>query len=70
VNLVQLKKPPSNLAATLRAMADDVDAGRMRDMVAVRVHEGSYEFIYAASLHDCLVMASMLQQNCIDRMRR
>jgi hypothetical protein len=68
--VVSLKKPPSDLSAVLRQMADDVDAGIVTDMVAVSVHDGNYEFTYAASLINCLVMASMLQANCIDRMRR
>lgn len=62
-------RPPPDLSARLREMADQVDAGQITGMVIACVFDDSYQFTYADSLHDCLVMAAMLQQNCLDRMR-
>ncbi len=68
-HVVAIKKPPNDLSKQLRALADQADAGSLTDMVLAYCVDGGYEFLYAASLHNCLVMAAMLNQNCIDRMR-
>lgn len=70
MNLVQIKRPTSDLAALLRDLADKVERGEITDMITAYVGANSYSFTYAASDHDCVVLSSMLQQNCIDRMRR
>lgn len=70
MNIVAIKRPPSDLAALLRGLADQVERGEITDMVTAYVGANSYCFTYAASDHDCIVLSSMLQQNCIDRMRR
>jgi hypothetical protein len=70
MNVVEIKKAPSGLAHSLRELADKVDAGAVTDVVLARVEHGNYEFLYAASLASCVVMAALLQQSCIDRMRR
>ena len=64
-----LIKPPSGLAKRLREIADDVDKGVTTSFVCARVENDCYEFMHAASLNDCLVMAALLYQNCVDRMR-
>ncbi len=69
MNIVQIKRPPSDLAGHLRAMADAVEAGQITDAVIAYVWEGNYSFTYGASKAECIVMSAMLQQNCIDRMR-
>ena len=70
MNIIMMKRPPSDLAARLRKMADDIDAGLLTDIVIASVTSGNYEFTYGASLLDCLVMSDLLHQSCIDRMRR
>lgn len=69
-NVVALTRPPSDLAPMLREMADKCDAGEITDMVIASIDGGSYEFTYSASLSGCVVLATLLLQNCIDRMRR
>jgi hypothetical protein len=51
-------------------MADQAEAGELTGFVGASVVQDNYEFVYSASLHDSIVMSSLLQQNCIDRMRR
>lgn len=68
--LVAIKKPPSDLAGHLRAMADKADAGELTEVAIGYVLNGSYEFTYGASLAQCIVLSSILHQNCVDRMRR
>ena len=70
ISVVPIVRAPSDLSRILREMADAVDRGEITDFVGVTVNGGAYDFHYAASLHSCLVMASMLWQNCVDRMRR
>ena len=70
MEIVALKRPPSDLAARLRELADQADAGRLTEDVIAYVSDECYEFTYGASLSQCVVMASLLHQNCVDRMRR
>lgn len=72
MNIVKLDarpKAPNGLADDLRALADAVDKGECTGAVVASVKGGEWEFIYADSLVDCLVMATLLQQKCIDRLR-
>ena len=68
--IVQLKAPPSGLAKRLRELAVLADEGKLVSACVVYILDDYYGFTYAASLNDCLVMATLLQQNCVDRMRR
>lgn len=63
------KKAPEGLSTTLRDLADRVDAGNVTDMVLSYVDNDHYEFVYAASKINCIVMSSMLQRECLDRMK-
>lgn len=65
-----LKRPPSDLADRLRELADQADSGKLTDFVCAYCVENGYDFVYGASLHGCVVMASMLWQACMDRLRR
>jgi hypothetical protein len=69
VNVVAIKSAPRDLAEHLRSMADLADAGELTEAVVAYTLNGSYEFTYAASLHQCVLLSVMLKQNCIDRMR-
>ena len=69
MEIVALKRPPSDLAARLRELADQADAGRLTEAVIACVSDGSYEFTYGASISSCLVLSSLPHQNCLDRMR-
>ena len=69
MEIVALKRPPSDLAAHLREMADLADEGRLTEAVIAYTADGCYSFTYGASLSQCLVLSILLHQNCIDRMR-
>ena len=69
MNIVRLKRPPSDLADTLRRLAEQAESGDLTDMVIACIANSGYEFVYASSLSDGIVLSTMLQQNCIDRMR-
>lgn len=73
MNIVALNAGPKaadDLAQRLRALADAVDRGEVIDLIAAYTDVGVYAFLYSASLNDSIVMSSMLQANCLDRMRR
>lgn len=69
MNIVPLKKPPSDLAQRLRELADLADEGRVTGATMAYVCDGQYEFLFASSLSDGIVLSTLLQQNCIDRTR-
>lgn len=69
MNIVAIKKPPSDLAEHLRAMADKADAGELTEVAIGYVLNGNYEFTYGASLSQCVLLSALLHRNCIDRMR-
>jgi hypothetical protein len=69
MNVVGIKRAPSDLAAALRRLANLADAGELTDYVGAYVVNGERYFTYAASAGECLLSATLLQQNCIDRMR-
>lgn len=64
-----IKRAPGDLAETLRRIADQVDSGEVSSANMVYVANGNYEFVFASSLSDGVVMSALLHQNCIDRMR-
>ena len=67
--VVSLKRPPRDLSARLRELADLADSGEVTEMVIAYVMNDRYEFTYGTSDANCLVMATLLQSNCIDNMR-
>lgn len=69
MNVVQFKRSPSDLAQRFRELADLADKGGLTDAVVSFIGDGHYGFVYGASLSDCIVLSSLLHQNCIDRMR-
>ena len=68
----ELKQPnplPDDFPKLLRDLADSVERGNITGMVVAYSNSGEYKFCYPSNLHDSVVLAAMLQQNCIDRMR-
>ncbi len=61
---------PKDLPAKLRELADWVEKGTITEMVVGYVEAGEYCFVWPSSLHDSLVLTSLLQQTAIDRLRR
>ena len=70
MEIVALKRAPSDLAVRFRELAEQADDGRLTDAVIAYVSGDCYEFTYGASLSLCIVLSSLLHQNCVDRMRR
>lgn len=69
MKVVPLKAAPNDLADILRDLADRVDSGAITGMVIAHTEDDNYHFHYSASKNDCLIMATFLHQNCIDRLR-
>lgn len=73
-NLVEAKfgkRAPSDLAQTLRELADRVDRDEITEMIAIYVGgEGDYEFMWGASLFNSVGMSAMLHDDALRRMRR
>ncbi len=61
------KRAPIDLSGILRNLADDVDAGRITELVAAYLIDGEYEFAHAASLGDSLVLSTLLHKRVVDR---
>lgn len=71
-NLIKLeagRKPPVDLSAKLREIADAVDRNEIKDFVAAYIQGDNFEFFYAASLTECVLLSTLLQRSCIDRMK-
>ena len=70
MKIVSLKSAPSDLSALFRELAEKADDGRLTSAVIAYVSDDCYEFAYGASLSQCVVLSSLLNQNSVDRMRR
>ncbi len=70
VALPVLPPLPDDLPGRLRELADWVEKGIVTQMVLGFAVEGEYEFLWPSSLHDSVVLCSMMQQQAIDNMRR
>ncbi len=60
-------KAPSGSADELRALADAIDRGEVKKVVCAA--DGvDYQFVYGASLEDCVTLSTLLQWRCMRRM--
>lgn len=59
----------SDLAKCLRDVADAVERGEVTELVMAFIHGDNYVFEYCAPFSGGVVLATMLQANCLDRMR-
>lgn len=72
-NLVQLKPAPAlpaDLPATLRRLADDVEAGKVTAMVVGYVCDDTYQFLWPSSLTDSMTITTLMQACALDRFRQ
>lgn len=60
---------PADLADELRELADAVDIGDISGMIVAYVRNGEYLFTFATSLSEAVLLAALMQQQSIDRMR-
>lgn len=63
------RKLPADTAAALRLLADQIDSGLVTSIVIAAVAGDTYEFHMPSSLHDSLVLASLLQTRCLEGFR-
>ena len=63
------RQAPDDLSERLREMADEVDDGDINGMVVAYVYKGNYSFVFGTSLAESILLATLLQQQSIDRMR-
>lgn len=63
------KKTPDDLPMILRELADAADRGEIECFVAAYIQGNEYEFHISASITDSIVLATMLQDINIRRMR-
>lgn len=71
-NLVALKagpKAPPDLADQFRRLADAIERGEVTAAVVACIKGGEFEFVYGASIRDCLELATIMQARCIERYR-
>jgi hypothetical protein len=64
------KHAPDDLSERLREMADEVDEGEITGMIVAYVHKGNYSFMFGTSLSESILLATLMQQESIDRMRK
>jgi hypothetical protein len=69
LNVVAIKKPPSDMAKWFRDMADKIDSGIVNDAVVAYTQQGEYEFMFGASKLDAVSLSTLLQTTAVDRMR-
>ena len=62
-------KAPDGLASDLRKLADQVDAGDVRELVAFFVDGNEINYLWAASLLNSVAYSAMLHAQAIFRMR-
>lgn len=62
-------KAAADLSASLRGLADAVDRGEIIDLIGAYVKDGNYCFLYSSPLTEGLILSTLLQSNCIQRMR-
>ena len=60
----------SDLSKCLREVADAVDRGEVTELIMAFVKGDNYVFAYNAPLAGAVVLASMMQANCLDRMKK
>jgi hypothetical protein len=64
------KQVPDDLSQRLRELADEVDKGYITGMVIAYTGDGEYSFMFGTSLSESILLAALMQQESIDRMRK
>ena len=62
-------KAPDNRASDLRKLADQVDAGEIKELVAVFVEGGYIDYLWGASPLNSTAYTAMLHAQAIHKMR-
>ena len=64
------RQAPDDLADELRQLADAVDEGDISGMIIAYVYKGEYSFAFGTSKAESILLAALMQQQSIDRMRK
>ena len=70
MKVIDIRRPPSDLAERFRELAVLADEGKITDAVVAYNADDSFKFIYGASLSQSIVLSSLLHHECIGRMMR
>jgi hypothetical protein len=62
------KQAPADLSMHLRDLADAVDRGEITSLIAAFVQDDNYEFMFAASRQEAIVLTTLMQHRNIERM--
>lgn len=63
------RQAPDDLSQRLREMADEVDNGDISGMVVAYIYKENYSFVFGTSMSESILLAALLQQQSLDRMR-
>ncbi len=63
------KQAPDGLAHDLRALADAVDRGEVKEFVACFVQNDEFNYLWAASLGQSVLLSDLLHAQALGRMR-
>lgn len=63
-------KAPSDLAANLRQLADQVDAGEVEGVILAFVRNGEYMLEFGTSIAESIILARLLDAAAIGKMYR
>ncbi len=69
VTLPTGKKTPEDLPQKLRELADAAERGEIESFICAYVQDDQFEFMHAASYKDSVVLAALMQDVNIRRMR-
>jgi hypothetical protein len=62
------KRACNDLSKNLRAVAEAVDRGEIVDLVMTFVEDGNYQFLFATSPGESVVMTAVLHRAAVDKM--
>lgn len=71
LNVVMNPALPPDLPGVLRQLADDVEAGKVTEMIVgyVQGDTGTYKFLWPSSTLDSLTLTTLAHAEAVDRMR-
>lgn len=64
------KQAPDGLASDLRELADAVDRGELNELIGCYILDGEFNYLWAASLGQSVLLSDLLHAQAISRMRQ
>jgi hypothetical protein len=69
ISLPTGKKTPDDLPKNLRDLADAAERGEVESLICACIKDDEFQFMHAASYKDAVVLAALMQDLNIRRMR-